>query len=109
MPATSKKITPALVKKIAFLSRISSNPSDQTLEKYAGELENIVSYIDQLTEVDTTGINATDIIATIKLDDLAEDKPYSDQEKYQRVRQNIINNFPKKQGNLLVLQTRIIN
>lgn len=109
MSVTTKKITPAIVKKLTFLSRISKDPSDEVLQKYSKELEGVIEYVDQLQEVDTTGISSTDIIATISIDQLAEDLPDPDQVKYQRVRQNIINNFPKKQGNLLVLPIRIVN
>jgi hypothetical protein len=39
----------------------------------------------------------------VTIDDLADDIPYSEEEREQ-IRQNIINNFPQKQGDLLVLR-----
>jgi aspartyl-tRNA(Asn)/glutamyl-tRNA(Gln) amidotransferase subunit C len=91
------------VRKIARLARISANPSDDFLEKYGKELNSIVEYVGKLKELDTTGISATDGIRTITLSQLREDNPPQDIEEYRRIRQNIINNFPVKQGDLLIV------
>lgn len=91
------------VKKIAKLARISSNPSEEFLEKYSKELNSIVEYVGKLKELDTTGISATDGIRTITVSQLREDNPPQDIKEYMRIRQNIINNFPAKQGDLLIV------
>lgn len=96
-------ITKATVAKVAKLARLSNNPDEAFLDKYTGELSSIIEYINQLQEVDTTGITPTDGIRTIKVNQLREDNEPSNMEEYNRIRQNIINNFPNKQGDLLVL------
>jgi aspartyl-tRNA(Asn)/glutamyl-tRNA(Gln) amidotransferase subunit C len=96
-------ITKDTVAKVAKLARLSSNPDDAFLEKYTGELSSILDYINQLQEVDTDGISPTDGIRTINVNELREDTPPIHQEDYDRIRKNIINNFPNKQGDLLML------
>jgi len=99
----AKKLDPQTVVKIAKLAKISENPSEEFIEKYSNELGAILGYIEELQELDTTGISPTDGLRTIKIEDLREDEPDKDQEKYQRIRKNIIANFPNKQGDLLTL------
>ncbi len=100
---TQSKLTKSTVAKIAKLARISSEPDDAFLEKYTSELEAVLTHIEQLKKVDTTGISPFDGIRTINIEDLREDEPEKDTDTYGRIRQNIINNFPNKQGDLLVL------
>ena len=50
-------ITPEDVRKVAKLSRLNL-PEDQ-IEKYASQLEEILSYIDQLEQVNTTDVPPT--------------------------------------------------
>lgn len=47
-------ITRADVENVALLARLQL--SDAELDRLAGELANIVGYVDQLAEVDTTGV-----------------------------------------------------
>jgi aspartyl-tRNA(Asn)/glutamyl-tRNA(Gln) amidotransferase subunit C len=96
-------ITQDTVAKVAKLARLSNNPSPEFLTKYTTELSSILDYINQLQEVDTNGVSPTDGIRTIKVSQLREDTPDANQEDYQRVRNNIINNFPNRQGDLLTL------
>ncbi len=96
-------ITKDTVAKVAKLARINNNPDDQFLDKYTGELSQILDYINQLQEVNTAGISPIDGIRTIKIQELRSDTPAQDLVEYNRIRQNIINNFPNKQGDLLVL------
>ena len=100
---SAKKLDPQTVVKIAKLAKISENPSPEFIEKYSNELGAILGYIEELQELDTAGISPTDGLRTIKVADLREDKPEEDQEKYLRIRKNIIANFPSKQGDLLTL------
>jgi aspartyl-tRNA(Asn)/glutamyl-tRNA(Gln) amidotransferase subunit C len=98
-----KKIDSQTVKKIAYLSRLSNSYSDQELQKYAEELGAVLDLADQLAEVDTNGINPLDGLRTIKIDDLRNDEPNPDQDQYNQTRAAIINNFPNRQGDLLVV------
>jgi aspartyl-tRNA(Asn)/glutamyl-tRNA(Gln) amidotransferase subunit C len=91
------------VAKVAKLARISNNPSDEFLNKYTDELSSIINYVNQLDEVDTNGILPSDGIRTINISSLREDLPAENQREYDRIRGNIINNFPNTQGDLLVL------
>jgi aspartyl-tRNA(Asn)/glutamyl-tRNA(Gln) amidotransferase subunit C len=99
----SKKLDAATVKKIAQLAKLSNDPSPEFLEKYGEELGAILEYVDQLQEVDTSGISPTDGIRTISISQLREDHPPEDNEEYIRIRNNIIANFPTKTGVLLEL------
>lgn len=99
----SEKLDSQTVAKIAKLARLENNPSQEFLDKYGKELGAILEYVRELQEVDTTGISPLDGIRTITVDELREDTPHQDSIAYSRVRLNIINNFPNRQGNLLVL------
>ena len=99
----SQVLDPATVKKIAFLARLSKDPSPEFLEKYGRELGAILEYMEQLQEFDTSAIDPFSGTRTISVSQLRQDEPTPDQELYQQVRQNIINNFPNRQGDLLVI------
>lgn len=101
-------ITTQTTQKMASLSRIQSNPSDDFLEINTQNLNGILDYIKEIQSVDTGNISPTDIIQTITVDKLREDEPESNMDKYQSKRQRIIDNFPKKQGNLLVIPNRVV-
>lgn len=90
------------VEKVAALARISKNLSQEEKQVYKNEMESILKYVDELQNTDLNGISTvvTDITNTI--DDLREDVPESGQ-NYERVRQNIIKNFPNSNNNLLIL------
>lgn len=102
---SSNLITKEEVAKVAKLARISENPSDEFLEKYSKELSSIVTYINQLKEVDTSTIDVTTGVRTISVEELRDDTTLSgdDLEEYEDVRTRIIANFPSKSGNLLLL------
>jgi aspartyl-tRNA(Asn)/glutamyl-tRNA(Gln) amidotransferase subunit C len=102
-------IDPQTVRKLAILTRLQSNPSDEFVEHYADQLSSVLDYLNELQEVDTKGVSATAIIDKNTLDDLRDDVPPQDKESYERVRQNILHNFPNRQGDLLVLPVRIID
>jgi aspartyl-tRNA(Asn)/glutamyl-tRNA(Gln) amidotransferase subunit C len=96
-------LDPETVKKIAFLARLSKNPSPEFLEKYGIELGAVLEYMEQLKEIDTSGIDPFAGVRTITIAELRDDEPVLNTIDYNRIRQNIINNFPNKQGDLLVL------
>lgn len=103
------QITSSTVKKVAYLSRLYKDLPDQLVEKFQSELESVISYINELKEVDTSQVSPTAIIARTNLASLRPDVPPKNPTEYDRIRTNIINNFPVKQGNLLVISTRIVN
>jgi aspartyl/glutamyl-tRNA(Asn/Gln) amidotransferase C subunit len=99
----SKVLDSDTVRKIAFLARLCSNPSPEFLEKYGLELGAVLEYMEELKEVDTSKVSVFSGSRIISISDLREDLPHSDTETYARIRQNIIQNFPNRQGDLLVL------
>lgn len=105
----SQIITKAVVSKTFMLGRIGKDLPEDVLDKFTDQLGSIVGYVDQLQSVDTKGIASTDIIARITIDQLRDDEPELDKDRANRVRTNIINNFPQKQGNLLLLPLRIVD
>lgn len=58
------KITPQDVKQVAALARLELTSKD--IEKYQAELSNILSYIDQIAEVDTNGVEPTAQVTGLK-------------------------------------------
>ena len=96
-------LDPETVRKIAFLARLSKNPSPEFLEKYGIELGAVLEYMEQLKEIDTSGIDPFAGVRTITVAELRDDEPALNTIDYNRIRQNIIHNFPNKQGDLLVL------
>jgi aspartyl/glutamyl-tRNA(Asn/Gln) amidotransferase C subunit len=102
------KITTKVTAKIASLSRLKKDPDQAFLDQYTDQLNNVFAYMQELQEINTDEILATDIIEKIDLEQLREDEPDNNQIKYQQTRKNIINNFPQKQGDFLVLPIRII-
>jgi aspartyl-tRNA(Asn)/glutamyl-tRNA(Gln) amidotransferase subunit C len=99
----SSKITNQVVKKIGYLARLSNDPDEQILNKYTEELDKILNYVEELNEVDVSGVDPLEGVRTIKLNELREDEPVADSEEYAKVRANIIRNFPQSQGNLLIV------
>jgi aspartyl-tRNA(Asn)/glutamyl-tRNA(Gln) amidotransferase subunit C len=95
-------INSKITQKVALLARLSNNDlSEEEKQKYADQLEAILEYVVQLNQIDTGDIQTTDGWRTNIIDDLREDEPDQDNETYDRTRQNIIVNFPHKQGDLL--------
>ncbi len=48
------EVTPALVEKLAHLSRLYF--TEEETKAYAADLQNMVSFVDKLNELDTTGV-----------------------------------------------------
>lgn len=93
---------------IASLSRVKSSPDEEFLDKYTGELNSVLDYVTQIQSQDTGDILPTDIMQTISINQLREDEPPKDAQKYARTRSNIIAGMPKRKGDLLELPIRII-
>ena len=100
---STSKISAAQVRKVAKMAKLDSNPSDEFVAKFQKQLGDILAHVEELALVDTTGILPTDGISTISVSQLRVDQPAADQERYQRIRKNIIANFPRKQGDLLIV------
>ncbi len=98
MPALSTNA----VKKVSVLARIKQYPSDLFVTKYQGELAEILEYVNELDAVDVSGVDYFAGSKTILISQLREDEP-DQSDLYQTIRSNIITNFPKRQGNLLVI------
>jgi aspartyl/glutamyl-tRNA(Asn/Gln) amidotransferase C subunit len=101
-------ITKDEILKILKLSRLSKNPSLDLVSAYQSDLETILEYVNQLKTVDTSSVASTDVFRKIKVDQLADDQPYSNQAQYQQTRTNIINLFPAKRGDLLLLPIQVV-
>ena len=100
---STPKLSSDQVTKVAKLARVSKQLSSQELEKYEAELNSILNHVSELNKVDVSTIQPFAGIRTINIDNLRKDEPTLDQTAYQTVRNNIINNFPEKQGNFLVI------
>jgi aspartyl/glutamyl-tRNA(Asn/Gln) amidotransferase C subunit len=108
MTTNSNNITKESVKKIGILSRLFTEINDQKLDQYQSQLSAILGYADELSKIDTTGISPHQAFATIGINDLRDDEIDADTETVERVRQNILSNFPARQGDFLQLPIRII-
>ena len=90
--ADDKKISIEDVGHIAELARIELSVKE--IEKFAGELSDVLGYIEQLKEVDTKGVEpvsqVTGLINVLR-DDIAKS---SDED----TRKTMIDNFPDKDG-----------
>jgi Asp-tRNA(Asn)/Glu-tRNA(Gln) amidotransferase C subunit len=99
------------IKKVGHLGRIFSTKYSQNhpeqLDKYVSNLVGIMGYVDNLCAIDASEYSPFDSIQKVRITDLRPDIG-DNSEAYQKVRQNIINNFPKKQGDFLQLPIRII-
>jgi aspartyl-tRNA(Asn)/glutamyl-tRNA(Gln) amidotransferase subunit C len=104
----SNNISRESVKKVGNLSRLFTEIGDSELDKYQSQLSAVLDYADELSKIDTTGFSPHQAIATIGLDDLRVDEVDEDTTTVERIRQNILNNFPARQGDFLQLPIRII-
>lgn len=87
-----EKIDKNTIKKMAKLSQLSLTPDEEKL--YAEQLEHILNYVSQLSEVNTDGIEpmvtATDMPVTLR-EDIVQKKFTAEE---------IVSNAPDKSGNL---------
>ena len=88
-------IDAATVRKVARLARIAQ--PEETLEKLAGELNGIMTWIEQLAEVDTDGVepmtSAVHMPATMRDDVVTEGGDPA----------IVLSNSPKRAGNFFVV------
>lgn len=81
------------VRRMAALAQLSL--SEAEVERYAGELSSILSYVDRLQAIDTTGIAEGSVFA----ESLPPDRDLVTHDP--DVRERIIQGFPDRLGDLL--------
>jgi aspartyl/glutamyl-tRNA(Asn/Gln) amidotransferase C subunit len=96
------------VKKVANLGRLYKTSTDQDNAGPQKDLNSILEMVQKLSALDLSKYSPHAAFKVIGLDELRKDEPNNNTEEYARVRQNIINNFPSRQGDLLQLPIRII-
>jgi aspartyl/glutamyl-tRNA(Asn/Gln) amidotransferase C subunit len=96
------------IKKVANLGRIYKTASDDQNHKLQTDLHSVLSMIQKLSSLELSKYSPQAAFKVIRIDELRLDEPNNESEEYKRVRQNIINNFPSRQGDLLQLPIRII-
>jgi aspartyl/glutamyl-tRNA(Asn/Gln) amidotransferase C subunit len=97
---TQSKITTDDIKKVMFLSRLGTDMAEEYVAAYQKDLSEILDMAIELSEV--KGIESQMLYYTT-IADLREDEQGEDKERYERVRKNIIHNFPKSNANMLIL------
>jgi aspartyl-tRNA(Asn)/glutamyl-tRNA(Gln) amidotransferase subunit C len=85
------------VKKIAKLSRL--HLSEEEVEPYREQLGSILAYVDQLQEVDTTGVSELQHAVAVE-NVFRADEPVCDEDERRRA----IDLFTSKKGDLLEVQ-----
>jgi aspartyl/glutamyl-tRNA(Asn/Gln) amidotransferase C subunit len=106
--SNSSNITKESVKKVGLLGRLFTQIDDAKLGLYQSQLSAVLGYANELSKIDTGDFSPHQAISVIGINDLRDDQPNNDPESYERVRQNIMRNFPARQGDFLQLPVRII-
>lgn len=87
------EVTKELLEHLAKLARLKIQPAEY--EKYMKDLSEVLAYVDQLSEVDTTGVSpmngCTDLINVFR-----EDEPQAN-----NLRGQGVNSFPETQDGYL--------
>jgi Asp-tRNA(Asn)/Glu-tRNA(Gln) amidotransferase C subunit len=104
----SSNITKESVKKVGMLGRLFTQIDDAKLGLYQSQLSAVLGYANELSKIDTGDFSPHQAISVIGISDLRDDDVSDDPESYERVRQNIMRNFPARQGDFLQLPVRII-
>jgi Asp-tRNA(Asn)/Glu-tRNA(Gln) amidotransferase C subunit len=101
-------ITKESVKKVGLLGRLFTQIDDAKLGLYQLQLSAVLGYANELSKIDTGSFSPHQAIGIVGINDLRDDQSNDEPEDYERVRQNIMRNFPARQGNFLQLPVRII-
>jgi aspartyl/glutamyl-tRNA(Asn/Gln) amidotransferase C subunit len=96
------------VKKVANLGRLYKTSTNLDNTSSQKDLNSILEMVQKLSTLDLSKYSPHTAFKVIGLNELRKDEPNNNTEEYSRVRQNIINNFPSRQGDLLQLPIRII-
>ena len=83
------------IKKIADLSKLEFNPEEA--ENFKSDLNEILDYIEQLNELDTSGVeplfNVLDLKDILRKDEVKKSLP----------KEEILKNSPEKDGNFIIV------
>jgi Asp-tRNA(Asn)/Glu-tRNA(Gln) amidotransferase C subunit len=104
----SNNISKESVKKVGMLGRLFTQIAEDKLELYQSQLSAVLGYANELSKIDTGDFSPHQAIGTIGISDLRDDQDNDNPVDYERVRQNILRNFPSRQGDFLQLPIRII-
>ena len=96
------------VKKVANLGRLYQTSTDDQNLGPQRDLNSILEMVQKLSQLDLSKYSPHAAFKVINLHELRTDEPNNNTEEYARVRLNILNNFPARQGDLLQLPIRII-
>jgi aspartyl/glutamyl-tRNA(Asn/Gln) amidotransferase C subunit len=96
-------ISSLTVKKIIQLARLSKNPTEKEITEFQDILQKILNLADDFKELDTSKLNTTDGWRTNNILDLREDL-HIQNEEYERIKSQIINNFPQTQNGYLAVK-----
>ena len=96
------------IKKVGWLSKLFVVESDENIAAHKSSLQNILNYVQDLSAIDASEFSPHSAFKQVEINDLRDDTEPNDPRTYARVRQNIINNFPARQGDFLQLPVRII-
>ena len=94
-------LTSQAVRKVAVLARLQQEPSEEFINQFKDELDKILAYADKLLalKIQKTARNER----TVTVSQLRLDEPEPDQDFVAKKRQAILKNFPRSQGDLLIL------
>jgi aspartyl/glutamyl-tRNA(Asn/Gln) amidotransferase C subunit len=106
--SNSSNITKESVKKVGLLGRLFTQIDDTKLGLYQSQLSSVLSYANELSKIDIGNFSPHQAISIIGINDLRDDQANDDPKAYERIRQNIMRNFPARQGDFLQLPVRII-
>jgi aspartyl/glutamyl-tRNA(Asn/Gln) amidotransferase C subunit len=105
---SNNTITVSDVQKVSNLSRLSPNLPEIIATKFQKNLSDVLNYADQLSRIDTSNYSPHTTISTVTICDLRDDATEYGTVDYLRIRNNILNNFPARQGDFLQLPVRIV-
>lgn len=99
-------ITKEEVIKTAFLARIFPKGEfpEEKLAKFTHNLSKVIENAQELNSVNTNGVDFKTGWRTISIEELREDEPTKNIIKYNRTRDNIINNFPLTIENMCAVE-----
>lgn len=98
------KITDDEVLRVALLAYLLHERDDEFIGRFQSDIESILDHVSSFQSENTNGVDYLDGLRFNGIEDLRDDVPAKDHETYERVRRAIIDAFPEKQGDLLVVK-----
>jgi aspartyl/glutamyl-tRNA(Asn/Gln) amidotransferase C subunit len=96
------KLTDAQVLQVAMLAKLLSQEDPQFIAKYEDNMSKVLEYVSSVQGLNLDGVDFLDGLRSNHIEELREDIVDNSPE-YKAVRKRIIANFPKKQGDLLLV------